>query len=417
MDDKDRNIIITNLDELVNNTSYCALRTACIEQHMLSKTMASRIESTAQDERTRRKKLFEKITKRGPTAFETLLSICQQKFPIAYSILKPSSNAHLMHSTHNPQRVPSLSCNMVPKAYSHPSPDDDDVDDVDDCKQILQVYTEKLPKLFTVKHSTGPMEAHPEVQAYPMKSRKRGVAFIVNVINFYNEAHSKRNGANIDGRNLISLFQQLGFVVFYYEDITKNNLKKLLKQLKKSQYLSCDCFAFYILSHGEREEGIDSVFLHDSQIRVEDILAEFTTINCPRLIHKPKLFFISMCRGEQPDYGLLVNTERDGMVDLKKPQPSNIATYCDMLVCYATVPGFAAHRDTKTGSWFVESMCEVWSEHAHNTDVEMLMKLVGKRAANYRTKHEAMQTSSTEQRGFHKQLYLNPGYYENATEL
>lgn len=105
------------------------------------------------------------------------------------------------------------------------------------------------------------------------------------------------------------------------------------------------------------------------------------------------------------------------MIDPGKPLPSNIATYCDMLVCYATVPGFAAHRDTNTGSWFVESMCKIWSEHAHDTDVEILMKLVGEYASSYRTEHSALQTICTEQRGFFKQLFLNPGYYENPVEL
>uniref|UniRef100_A0A182M9Q2 Caspase n=1 Tax=Anopheles culicifacies TaxID=139723 RepID=A0A182M9Q2_9DIPT len=430
MNNKDRYIINTNLERLVNNTNYNVLRSECIERNMLSQTMASRIESMAQDEITRHKKLFEKITKRGPKAFDTLLNICQQMFPKAYSILKPSSNDHQMHSTHNPQRVRSVSCNVAPKVYSFRGPGD--VEDgklsnlasstlVEESKHVLQVYPDILPTSFSVKLSVGPTETHPKVPAYPMKSRNRGVAFIVNVITFLKDVHPKRNGADIDGRNLISVFQQLGFVVFYYEDITMGDLKELLVQLKDSEHLSCDCFAFYILSHGDHRKGSDYIILHDNSIlRVEDLLTEFNTVNCTKLIRKPKLFFISICRGDQSDKGLYrlsTNTERDGMIDLKKPIPSNIATYCDMLVCYATVPGFAAHRDTNTGSWFVESMCKIWSEHAHDTDVEILMKLVGEYAATYRTEGSALQTICTEQRGFFKQLYLNPGYYEFPAEL
>ena len=118
---------------------------------------------------------------------------------------------------------------MAPKVYSLRSPGD--VDDgknnnfasnalVEESKCILQVYPDILPTTFSVKLSTRPAETHPKVPAYPMKGRNRGVAFIVNVITFLKKVHPTRNGADIDGRNLISVFQQLGFVVFYYEDIT-----------------------------------------------------------------------------------------------------------------------------------------------------------------------------------------------------
>lgn len=431
MNNTDRLMINVNLEKLINNTNYSSLRAECVQRNMLSQTMVSRIETIAQDEITRHKKLFEKITKRGPKAFETLLYICQQKFPNAYLILKPSSNANRMHPTLNPQRVRSVSCNVAPKVYSFRG--SGDVEDgkannlaeqalAEESKCMLQLYPDILPtSSFSVKRTEGPLESHPKVPAYPMKSRNRGVAFIVNVITFLKDVHPKRNGADIDGQNLISLFQQLGFVVFYYEDITMADLKELLVQLKDSEHLSCDCFAFYILSHGDHRKGSDYIFLHDNSIlRVEDLLTEFNTVNCTRLTRKPKLFFISICRGIHSDFGfyrLSTNTERDGMIDSKKPLPSNIATYCDMLVCYATVPGFAAHRDTNTGSWFVESMCKIWSEHAHDTDVEILMKLVGEYASTYRTENSALQTICTEQRGFFKQLYLNPGYYEQPADV
>ena len=102
------------------------------------------------------------------------------------------------------------------------------------------------------------------------------------------------------------------------------------------------------------------------------------------------------------------------MINMKKDPPNNMPTYADMLICFSTVPGYAAHRDRQYGSWFVESMCKVWSKHAHDTDVEQLMKLVGKDSSTYRTEqNNALQTLGSEQRGFFNVLYLNPGYYED----
>uniref|UniRef100_A0AAG5DXJ1 Caspase n=1 Tax=Anopheles atroparvus TaxID=41427 RepID=A0AAG5DXJ1_ANOAO len=426
-----RDRINYSLDKLIHGTNYTILRNECVQRNMISRDMVARIENTAMDVTTRHRKLFEKITKRGPKAFNTLLDICQRQFPKAYAELNPASNDQQMHSTLNPQRVRSVSCNVAPKAFAirGPSSQLELVDGknnnvaaeslTEESKCTLLVYEDILPS-FTVTLSNGPAATHPKVLAYPMKSRRRGVAFIVNVVTFVKDVHPKRNGADIDGQNVISLFQQLGFIVFYYEDITMADYKELIAKLKESEYLSCDCFAFYILSHGDHKKGSDFIFLHDNSIlRVEDVLTEFNTVNCTKLIGKPKLFFISICRGEQSDLGsyrLSTNTERDGMIDPRKPMPSNIATYCDMLVCYATVPGFAAHRDPSHGSWFVESMCRVWAEHAHDTDVEILMKLVGEFASTYRTETAALQTICTEQRGFFKQLFLNPGYYERPED-
>ncbi|XP_058065222.1 caspase Dronc [Anopheles bellator] len=424
MNHQDRIAINCSVEKLISMTKYCVLRDECLNKGMMSHLMVSRIEEVAQDETSRHKKLFDKITKRGPKAFNTLLDICQRHFPSAYVMLNPASNDNQMHSTHNTKRQRSISFNVL----SRPNPlrSQGDVEDgknnnlanstlAEENKCTLEVYPDTLPDSFTVTLTTGPVQTHPKVAPYSMKSRNRGVVFIVNVIDFVKNVHPKRNGADIDGRNLISIFQQLGFVVFYYENITRSDLDELLVQLKESEYLSCDCFAFYILSHGDRKNGCDYIFLHDNSILlVEDLLTDFNTVNCARLVGKPKIFFISTCRGMQPDLGsyrLSTNTERDG-INIK-PLPTNIGTFCDMLVCYATVPGFAAHRDTNTGSWFVESMCKIWAEHAHDTDVETLMKLVGEYASTYRTESSSLQTICTEQRGFFRHLYLNPGYYEH----
>lgn len=291
-------------------------------------------------------------------------------------------------------------------------------DDTDDKggKRRLEEFNEKVPKQFHVELSVRP-QSHRLLEAYEMRRRNRGVVFIVNVITYKNETHPTRNGAEADKDNLVSLFRQLGFTVFYYEDLTSEEFRELIKELKQSNYLSTECFAFYILAHGNHTKGRDKIYFNDNSVLfVEDILSLFNNANCPKLIRKPKMFFFSICRGDQADYGTLrlsEHTERDGMINMKRDPPINMPTYGDMLICFSTVPGFAAHRDRETGSWFVESMCKIWAKHAHDTDVEQLMKLVGKDASAYRTEqNNALQTLGSEQRGFFNVLYLNPGYYE-----
>lgn len=82
-----------------------------------------------------------------------------------------------------------------------------------------------------------------------------------------------------------------------------------------------------------------------------------------------------------------------------------------MKICYATIPGRKSFRDPQYGSWYIEVMCEVWSEHAHDTHLDNLLKIVGNTLSIRRTEANHLQTSSNEDRGFHKLLYFNPGFY------
>ncbi|XP_055613753.1 caspase Dronc [Uranotaenia lowii] len=460
MNQQERQLILRQVDQLVQNTRYQVLRNECYQRRMISDAMIAIIEDRIPDDASRHKKLFEKITKRGPTAFQTLLDICQQNFPPAYDLLRGGSpgassstnnqniNSSNMlsvneknddsqyHSTYNPNRHRSISVGhpgasgpMIPLqqkmhrlSIGSPRnfPLEDDLKNNNDrtdkpCKHldVFQDKVEEHPGFKVVLTNRPPKTKY--LDAYPMRSRNRGVVFILNIITYINDTHPKRNGADVDKDNLVYLFRQLGFTVFYYEDLSRGDFMDLMEQLKASDYLSTECFAFYVLAHGNHTKGRDKIYLNDNSVLfVEEILRLFNNTECPRLIRKPKLFFFSICRGDQADIGTLrpsEHTERDGMINPKTDPPTNMPTYADMFICFSTVPGFAAHRDKFKGSWFVESMCDEWAKHAHDTDVEQLMKLVGKNTSMYRTEQNNLQTLASEQRGFFDLLYLNPGYY------
>lgn len=76
-------------------------------------------------------------------------------------------------------------------------------------------------------------------------------------------------------------------------------------------------------------------------------------------------------------------------------------------ICYATVPGFATHRDVQFGSWFVYEMCKVFAEHAFDTDLESLLKLTSQKTSDMRDEGR-LQVASVDTRGFNKVFYFNP---------
>jgi caspase Dronc len=145
-----------------------------------------------------------------------------------------------------------------------------------------------------------------------------------------------------------------------------------------------------ILTHGSHTDGIPRIMFKDgSHMKLNDVMDQFKNINCINLLRKPKVFLFPFCRGDTPDHGSFVTRpsrpitsrefEHDGApyVENDGQMEDKCSTYSDILICYATVVGFQTHRDVQDGSWYVQNIVRLWAEHAHDTHVEDLAKMVG----------------------------------------
>jgi caspase Dronc len=156
----------------------------------------------------------------------------------------------------------------------------------------------------------------------------------------------------------------------------------LLDELLESEHLrSTDSFVLGILTHGDYHEGVATIEFHDSSYtNLDTVITKFQNHNCQQLINKPKIFLFPFCRGNVSDHGVYIQRyaklERDH-IGAEVTMSVNMPTFSDILICYATVPGFQTHRDPMYGSWYIQSMCKIWSARAHDTDVEDLVKMVG----------------------------------------
>lgn len=82
MEAEDRTKILLNIDNLVKFTDYSELMDYCLRIGILTNVMKEQIE-LYQDEKTRHRRLIEKITHRGPLAFHRFKSILDFAFPVA----------------------------------------------------------------------------------------------------------------------------------------------------------------------------------------------------------------------------------------------------------------------------------------------------------------------------------------------
>ena len=86
----------------------------------------------------------------------------------------------------------------------------------------------------------------------------------------------------------------------------------------------------------------------------------------------------------------------------------------DILIAYSTLPGYVANRDCTKGTWFVQSLCKVFMEHAHNTNLRDMLDLVAlDLKQNFTSETGTKQSFNYDVRHFYKKLYFNPGLQVN----
>lgn len=431
MEQNERKLIDINIDVLTKFTVYQELVNKCQQKELLSAVMVRNIEEDAgSDEKERHKRLFRKITERGPTAFGKLSDICKEcGFSFAYQVLNPSSysgheidlGVKKLETTSNKENRPPRRTGItelpVPNIF-------DKVHKVvtreDKPQQVikLQPYTEDVKSIFSVKKAKKILKHASDdipLGTYEMHSNHRGILFLVNIIEFHNNAEERRNGANIDKDSLIDVFRQMGFKVFYYENLRRDEFDQLVNQLSRSEYLrKPECLVFALLTHGNMVGSKAVVTFSDGGLyEVERIIERFSNVDCDYMLGRPKIFLFPFCRGDAPDGGfrtqVIRKTSNRIQFDAIEIVEEKFPSYSDIAICYATVPGFQTHRDVVEGSWYIQKFCSVLAEYSHVATFEQMLKKIDEEVSKMESAGGTVQTSSFESRGFNKVLFFNPG--------
>ncbi|XP_030644207.1 caspase-3-like [Chanos chanos] len=187
-----------------------------------------------------------------------------------------------------------------------------------------------------------------------------GYCIIINNKNFDRRTGmNARNGTDVDAANMMNVFGKLGYKVKVFNDQTVNQIKNVLGSAAKENHSQCASFVCVLLSHGD--EGI--FFGTDGSVELKTLTSMFRGDRCPSLAGKPKLFFIQACRGTDFDSGVEVDSVEDD-------SPEKIPVEADFLYAYSTAPGYYSWRNTVTGSWFIQSLCDMMSKYG--TTLELM---------------------------------------------
>ncbi|XP_043822201.1 caspase-14 [Dromiciops gliroides] len=170
-----------------------------------------------------------------------------------------------------------------------------------------------------------------------------------------------RAGSETDVKALEQMYKDLGF-----KSTVKRNLpaKGFWEELEKfrdemdqmKDPVSC-CFVV-LMAHGEEGvlQGIDG-----HTIKLEDLFSILTNKNCRALRGKPKVFIVQACRGDQKDAGEVVQPAGSDETVVLAEQLPKLPTYTDILHVYATVEGYIAYRHEEDGSFFIQTIVDVFT--------------------------------------------------------
>ncbi|XP_040892252.1 caspase-3a [Toxotes jaculatrix] len=211
---------------------------------------------------------------------------------------------------------------------------------------------------------------HSDSYRYSLNFPSIGQCIIINNKNFDRRTGmNQRNGTDVDAANVMKEFGKLGYKVKIYNDQTVEQMKQVLTAVSKEDHSCSASFICVLLSHGD--EGV--FFGTDGSIDLKYLTSLFRGDRCKSLVGKPKLFFIQACRGTDLDPGIETDNPGDGT--------TKIPVEADFLYAYSTAPGYYSWRNTMTGSWFIQSLCDMIRKYGKELELQHIMIRVNHKVA------------------------------------
>ncbi|CAH2226418.1 jg26693, partial [Pararge aegeria aegeria] len=322
MQEEHRKAIQSNFTSLVEQTDLDLMVSSLYEKGVFSEQMIEPYKDTSKEVRNRKRQLYLDVMRRGPEAFGHLLdSLSEAGYWDLVRELDPDSSLHVRPPRHpvpstskisNESNFVSLSTEkkksktgvelnknnlecFPPKDPLYPSGEAPGQDMPD---------PSRIPQFHVVKSTKFTEDDGDDIKLYRTRGRNRGFLVVFSYIEFPNNMEPYRHGVDVDCKNLKYLFNELGFKVLSYQDLTRSETLDTLKFLKRV-IVDTECVFVVVSSHGYELTGSsdNDIRCHDGKlIRISEIVDHFNNKNFPALRDIPKVFIFQLCRGSDEDY-------------------------------------------------------------------------------------------------------------------
>eukprot|EP00064_Thunnus_orientalis_P021192 superscaffoldBa00006283_g21348 len=212
---------------------------------------------------------------------------------------------------------------------------------------------------------------------YDMNYACLGTCVIINNKNFISRDLSTRDGTDVDAESARKTFSRLGYNVRVARNQTAQQMKSMMFNVSQEDHSRSASFVCVLLSHGE--EGM--IYGTDVPVRYEELTKHFKGYRCKSLVGKPKLFFIQACRGSSQDDGVQVDC-------IEEQRSARIPVEADFLYAYSTAPGYLSLRNTSTGSWFIQALCDMLQRHSGKLELMHIMTRVNRQVALFHKQNQ-----------------------------
>ncbi|XP_055913524.1 caspase-8 [Eupeodes corollae] len=219
---------------------------------------------------------------------------------------------------------------------------------------------------------------------YKVERESAGFVLIINQNKFHSSINpelqhllpkkplAERLGTDVDKSSLEKTFSSFGYKPVVKDELNHIEVLSNIREIVKRSIMY-DSLIVCILTHGC--EG--AVYACDSiPIKIDDIKQILTDKSLSR---KPKMLIIQACQGTN------LQTAKYNDANLESDSPEENSTdYGDMVQAMSTVNGFASLRHTKTGSWFIQTLCSKINELGDSEHILDILTEVNNEVGNKR---------------------------------
>ncbi|XP_046839945.1 serine-aspartate repeat-containing protein F-like isoform X2 [Xenia sp. Carnegie-2017] len=224
------------------------------------------------------------------------------------------------------------------------------------------------------------MEGNKDV---PKTERLIEKAFVFIIINeIFNT--KKRQGAQVDLRNILQVCETFGFEKHVEENLSRDEMEqKVLEKIKNDNFDEYDALIVFISSYGEHN---DVIGVCGQKISIDDFvksMARNPTLNNSRK-NKPKLIF-----SENSNY---IKVETDLGSDVPLPMHADVPLpmyadvplpmHADVLVAHSNLLTGKTYHDSVFGSWFMHWLTTFLKDFGDKMSLTDILTMVNDFVAN-----------------------------------
>ncbi|CAH6779576.1 caspase-1 [Phodopus roborovskii] len=253
-------------------------------------------------------------------------------------------------------------------------------------------------------------------EIYPIMNTSTRTRLALIICNTEFEYLPRRDGADVDLREMKSLLQGLGYTVKEKENLTALEMTNTVKEFADCpEHKTSDSTFLVFMSHGI-QEGICGKSYSDKVadvLKVDTIFRMLNTLMCPNLTDKPKVIIIQACRGENRGV-VLVKDSAEGTgkkflvdADLEDDGIKKAHIEKDFIAFCSSTPDNISWRHPIKGSLFIVELIKQMKEHAWSCDLEDIFRKV---RFSFEQPKFSLQMPTTERVTLTKRFYLFPGH-------